>query len=109
MQSDTIRNASKRSDYQVVVDKKPVCMEYTNSKSPEGIIAKAGRILKGLGKPNVLHTMADAGLNSEQMAMLGQAKQKGLTDAELIDIICCGFDIEEMAQAIDIVLMEKSY
>ena len=43
------------------------------------------------------------------MAMLGQAKQKGLTDAELIDIISCGFDIEEMAQAIDIVLMEKSY
>ena len=109
VQSDTFRNASKRSDYQVVVDKKPVCMEYTNSKSPEGIIAKAGRILKGLGKPNVLHTMADAGLNSEQMAMLGQAKQKGLTDAELIDIISCGFDIEEMAQAIDIVLMEKSY
>lgn len=108
-QQEPGRNYSQRSDYQVVVNNKPMSMEYTNSKTPEGIIAKAGRILKGLGKPNVLHTMADAGLNSEQMAMLAEAKKQGLTDAELIDIISCGFDKEEMAQAIDIVLLEKSY
>ena len=53
--------------------------------------------------------MKEADLSKSQMEQIQVAIESGLTDAEVSDIINSGFDVEEMAQASQILLADKMY
>ena len=57
----------------------------------------------------IIKAVAAAGLDKDQMKQVANAVRSGLLENEVIDIINSGFDAEEMEQAVEIVLAEKSY
>lgn len=85
-------------------------VEKMTRKSPDGLLAMAGRkLFKGKNRVNLIAHLKNASLNTGQMQQVKVAIEAGLTDEEVVDIINSGFSAEEMAQAIEIVLAEKMY
>lgn len=84
-------------------------VEHTSKRSPEGLLALAGKKLFGKSKVNLIKQLTGKGLNQQQMEQIKVAIESGLTDEEVIDIINSGFSAEEMKQAIEIVIAEKMY
>lgn len=111
----TVRADAQRpsGNYQVLVagpgGGQAVEVERTERKNPAGIMAMAGKLWKDKGRGKLLQAIAGAGLDSSQMEQVKNALQSGLTDEEIINIIQCGFDAEQMGKAIEIVLLEKTY
>lgn len=106
---------SKRlaGNYQVLVSgpggRQAVEVERTERKNPAGIMAMAGKLWKDKGRGKLLQAIAGAGLDGSQMEQVKNALQSGLTDDEIINVIRCGFDAEQMGKAIEIVLLERTY
>ena len=86
-----------------------VYVEQTQRKSPEGLLALAGKKLFGKQRVNLINQLTGKGLNQQQMEQIKVAIESGLTDEEVIDIINSGFSAQEMEQAIQIVIAEKMY
>lgn len=86
-----------------------VHVEQTQRKSPEGLLALAGKKLFGKQRVNLIKQLTGKGLNQQQMEQIKVAIESGLTDEEVIDIINSGFSAQEMEQAIQIVIAEKMY
>lgn len=86
-----------------------VHVEQTQRKSPEGLLALAGKKLFGKQRVNLIKQLTGKGLNQQQMEQIKVAIESGLTDEEVIDIINSGFSAQEMEQAIQIVMAEKMY
>lgn len=116
----TIPNKTAKADakrllgnYQILVSgpggRQTVEVERTERKNPAGIMAMAGKLWKDRGRGKLLQAIAGAGLDSSQMEQVKNALQSGLTDEEIINVIRCGFDAEQMGKAIEIVLLERTY
>lgn len=116
----TIPNKTAKADakkllgnYQILVSgpggRQAVEVERTERKNPAGIMAMAGKLWKDRGRGKLLQAIAGAGLDSSQMEQVKNALQSGLTDEEIINVIRCGFDAEQMGKAIEIVLLERTY
>lgn len=58
---------------------------------------------------NMVRKLKGKGLTIEQMKQVKSAIEKGLTEQEVNDIIESGFSAEEMEQAIEIVVADRSY
>ena len=85
-------------------------MEHVHRKGPENLLALAGKeCFRSRAKYNLIRQMKDAELSREQMEQIRVAIESGLTDTDVSEIIGSGFDAEEMAQAIQIVLADKMY
>ncbi|MCM1236276.1 MAG: hypothetical protein NC489_39855 [Ruminococcus flavefaciens] len=100
-------------NYQVLVSgpggRQAVEVERAERKNPAGIMAMAGKLWKDKGRGKLLQAIAGAGLDGSQMEQVKNALQSGLTDDEIINVIRCGFDAEQMGKAIEIVLLERMY
>lgn len=109
-EADSKRRAG---NYQVLVSgpdgRQAVEVERTERKNPAGIMAMAGKLWKDKGRGKLLQAIAGAGLDGSQMEQVKNALQSGLTDDEIINVIRCGFDAEQMGKAIEIVLLERTY
>lgn len=57
----------------------------------------------------MIRKLKGKGLSIEQMKQVKSAIEKGLTEQEVNDIIESGFSAEEMEQAIEIVVADRSY
>ena len=87
-----------------------VQIEHIRKKGPEHLLALAGKkCFRSKAKYNLIQQMKEADLSKSQMEQIQVAIESGLTDAEVSDIINSGFDVEEMAQAIQILLADKMY
>lgn len=87
-----------------------VQVEHVHRKGPENLLALAGKkCFRSRAKYNLIRQMKDAELSREQMEQIRVAIESGLTDTDVSEIIGSGFDAEEMAQAIQIVLADKMY
>lgn len=115
---DEIEEVSKRRvpsmDFDTTITDKNgmaqrVHVEQTRRKSPEGLLALAGKKLFGKSRGNLIKQLTGKGLNQQQMEQIKVAIESGLTDEEVIDIINSGFSAQEMEQAIQIVIAEKMY
>lgn len=85
-------------------------VERTVRRKPDGIRAFAERILgRGRQSSGLIRQLAGKGLNPAQMEQVKLAVQAGLTEQEVHELIDSGFSAEEMAQAVEIVVAEKSY
>lgn len=85
-------------------------VERMTRKNPDGLLALAGKkLFKGRNRINLISHLKKASLNQAQMKQVKAAIEAGLTEDEVIDIINSGFDADEMAQAVEIVLAEKIY
>ena len=67
------------------------------------------KCFRSKAKYNLIQQMKEADLSKSQMEQIQVAIESGLTDTEVSDIINSGFDVEEMAQAIQILLADKMY
>lgn len=104
--------AVDNADYVVPVEgmRQTVRVERTASNGSERLLALAGhRFFKGKGKISLIKQLTGKGLNQAQMEQIKVAIQSGLDEEEVIDIINSGFNAEEMAQAIEIVVADKTY
>lgn len=100
------------TDYYVPVkgNRRTLRVERTVSGRQERLLALAGlKFFKGKSKVNLIKQLTGKGLNQAQMEQVKVAVQSGLNEQEVIDIINSGFDAEEMAQAIEIVMADKMY
>lgn len=87
-----------------------VQIEHIRKKGPEHLLALAGKkCFRSKAKYNLIQQMKEADLSKSQMEQIQVAIESGLTDTEVSDIINSGFDVEEMAQAIQILLADKMY
>ena len=85
-------------------------IEHIRKKGPEHLLALAGKkCFRSKAKYNLIQQMKEADLSKSQMEQIQVAIESGLTDTEVSDIINSGFDVEEMAQAIQILLADKMY
>lgn len=85
-------------------------VEKVVSDRSEHLLALAGfKFFKGKGKVNLIKQLTGKGLNQAQMEQVKVAIQSGLNEQEVIDIINSGFNAEEMAQAIEIVVADRMY
>lgn len=85
-------------------------VERTVRRKPDGIRAFAERILgRGRQSSGLIRQLTGKGLNPAQMEQVKLAVQAGLTEQEVHELIDSGFSAEEMAQAVEIVVAEKSY
>lgn len=104
-----------QADYQAVVPNRYggtqiVQIEHIRKKGPEHLLALAGKkCFRSKAKYNLIQQMKEADLSKSQMEQIQVAIESGLTDTEVSDIINSGFDVEEMAQAIQILLADKMY
>ena len=101
-------------DYQTVIrtgsGEIPVTVEHSRPERRDGFFAMLGKKLFGDKKRmRIIKAVAAAKLDKEQMKQVKNAVKAGLLENEVIDIINSGFDAEEMEQAVEIVLAEKSY
>ena len=101
-------------DYQTAVrlggSEIPVTVEHTAAPARDGFFSALGKKLFGDRKRmRIIKAVAAAKLDKEQMKQVAYAIRSGLLENEVIDIINSGFDAEEMEQAVEIVLAEKSY
>ena len=101
-------------DYQTVIrtdsGEIPVTVEHSRPERRDGFFAMLGKKLFGDKKRmRIIKAVAAAKLDKEQMKQVKNAVKAGLLENEIIDIINSGFDAEEMEQAVEIVLAEKSY
>ena len=101
-------------DYQTVIrtgsGEIPVTVEHSRPERRDGFFAMLGKKLFGDKKRmRIIRAVAAAKLDKEQMKQVKNAIKAGLLENEVIDIINSGFDAEEMEQAVEIVLAEKSY
>ena len=101
-------------DYQTVIrtgsGEIPVTVEHSRPEMRDGFFAMLGKKLFGDKKRmRIIKAVAAAKLDKEQMKQVKNAVKAGLLENEIIDIINSGFDAEEMEQAVEIVLAEKSY
>ena len=82
-------------------------IEHIRKKGPEHLLALAGKkCFRSKAKYNLIQQMKEADLSKSQMEQIQVAIESGLTDTEIIN---SGFDVEEMAQAIQILLADKMY
>lgn len=87
-----------------------VQVEHVRKKGPEHLLALAGKkCFRSKAKYSLIRQMKEADLSKEQMEQIRVAIESGLTDSEVSDIIGSGFDVEEMEQAIQILLADKLY
>lgn len=87
-----------------------VQIEHIRKKGSEHLLALAGKkCFRSKAKYNLIQQMKEADLSKSQMEQIQVAIESGLTDTEVSDIINSGFDVEEMAQAIQILLADKMY
>lgn len=103
-----------KEDYQTVIRtggrEIPVTVEHTAAPGRDGFFSALGKKLFGDRKRmRIIKAVAAAKLDKEQMKQVTYAIRSGLLENEVIDIINSGFDAEEMEQAVEIVLAEKSY
>lgn len=77
--------------------------------SKEMIELAGKKCFRSKAKYNLIQQMKEADLSKSQMEQIQVAIESGLTDTEVSDIINSGFDVEEMAQAIQILLADKMY
>lgn len=101
-------------DYQTAVglggSEAMVTVEHTVAKGRDGFFSALGKKLFGdKSRMRIIKAVAAAKLDKEQMKQVKNAIKAGLLESEIIDIINSGFDAEEMEQAVEIVLAEKSY
>ena len=88
----------------------PVTVDHTKAPERDGFLSALGKKLFGDRKRmRIIKAVAAAGLDKDQMKQVANAVRSGLLENEVIDIINSGFDAEEMEQAVEIVLAEKSY
>lgn len=88
----------------------PVTVEHTSLARHDGILSALGKKLFGdKSRMRIIKAAAAAKLDRGQMEQVKNAVRAGLLENEVIDIINSGFDAEEMEQAVEIVLAEKSY
>lgn len=90
--------------------KQVVQVEHVSRKGSDRLLALAGKkCFRSKAKISLIQQMKSAQLSKEQMQQIQVAIESGLTDEEVSDIINSGFDVEEMAQAIQILLADKMY
>ena len=87
-----------------------VPVERSVRRKPDGLKAFAEKIFgRGRQDSELIKQLTGKGLNPAQMEQVRMAVQAGLTEQEVNDLIDSGFSADEMAQAVEIVLAEKTY
>ncbi len=87
-----------------------VPVERSVRRKPDGLKAFAEKILgRGRQSSGLIKQLTGKGLNLAQMEQVRMAIQAGLTEQEVNDLIDSGFSAEEMAQAVEIVVVERAY
>jgi len=108
-------NSMGNSDFLVAIrgrngERRLIPVERTARRKPEGIRAFAEKIFgRGRQHSGMIKQLTGKGLNPAQMEQVRMAIQAGLSEQEVNDLIDSGFNAEEMAQAIEIVVAEKAY
>lgn len=87
-----------------------VPVERTVRRKPDGLKAFAEKLLgRGRRSSGLIRQLTGKGLNPAQMEQVRMAVQAGLTEQEVNDLIDSGFSADEMAQAVEIVVAERTY
>lgn len=90
-------------------DGKPVIVDLKPEQKKRSSLAGFLDRLAARKEESLVKRLQGKGLTVEQMKQIKSAVEKGLTEQEVNDIIESGFSAEEMEQAIEIVVADRSY
>lgn len=106
---------SARDDYLAAIrgrngEKHLVLVERSVRRKPDGLKVFAEKLFgRGRQSSGLIKQLTGKGLNPAQMEQVRMAVQAGLTGQEVNDLINSGFSADEMAQAVEIVVVERAY
>lgn len=90
-------------------DGKPVIVTLKPEQKKKSSLGGFFERLAARKEESMIRKLKGKGLSIEQMKQVKSAIEKGLTEQEVNDIIESGFSAEEMEQAIEIVVADRSY